>query len=142
MTTRPQQPTRRKFLTAAGLLGAVATASAVHAAEKQPAMKVVHHVLFWLKNKESQADRDRLIQGLRTLQQISQVRALHIGVPADTTKRPVVDASYSVTELMIFDSVEDQNSYQDHPIHKKFVADHSALWEKVIVYDSVAVREG
>ncbi|HEU0111987.1 MAG TPA: Dabb family protein, partial [Flavisolibacter sp.] len=35
--------------------------------------------------------------------------------------------------------LEGQKTYQDHPIHKKFVEDCSHLWEKVVVYDMLAV---
>ena len=30
-----------------------------------------------------------------------------------------------------------QKIYQDHPIHRQFVADCEHLWEKVIVYDAI-----
>src|SRR5258708_17328552 len=98
---------------------------------------LVHHVYFWLKNPASAEDRAKLIEGLRTLEKIETVHHLHIGVPASTEKRPVVDSSYSVSELIFFDDVPAQNIYQDHAIHKKFVEDCSSLWEKVIVYDSL-----
>lgn len=97
---------------------------------------LAHHVFFWLKNPDSAADRDQLMTGIRTLEQIETVRALHIGIPASTEKREVVDNSYSVCELMFFDSVEGQNTYQDHPVHKAFVSNYGHLWSKVVVYDS------
>jgi hypothetical protein len=64
---------------------------------------------------------------------------MHIGVPASTEQRPVVDSSYSASELMFFDDVAGQEAYQVHPIHKKFVEQCSHLWEKVIVYDSIDI---
>ncbi|MBT1703232.1 Dabb family protein, partial [Chryseosolibacter indicus] len=76
---------------------------------------------------------------LKTLRKIETIKKLHIGVPASTEKRDVVDNSYHVSELMFFDDVAGQNVYQEHPIHKKFVADCSHLWEKVVVYDSIDV---
>lgn len=96
---------------------------------------IIHHVFFWLKNPSSKEDLDKLLAGLRTLGKIKTVRKLYIGVPASTEKREVVDNSYHASELMFFDSLHDQEAYQDDPIHKKFVADCSHLWEKVIVYD-------
>jgi hypothetical protein len=63
----------------------------------------------------------------------------HIGVPASTEERDVVDHSYSVSYMAFFDSKEDQDIYQTHPIHLKFVEDNSHLWKKVVVYDSVDV---
>ena len=73
------------------------------------------------------------------MRQIDVIRALHIGVPASTEKRDVVDSSYDVSEVMFFDDVAAQDAYQVHPVHKKFVDDCSHLWRKVIVYDSMDV---
>jgi len=101
--------------------------------------KVVHHVLFWLKNPQSPEDLAALLSGLNTLRQIPSIRELHIGVPAATEKRDVVDSSYSVSELMLFDDVAGQNDYQNHPLHKQFVENCAHLWERVIVYDSIDV---
>jgi len=98
---------------------------------------LAHHVFFWLKNPDSLADREKLIQGIRSLEKIETVRGLHIGLPASTEKRDVVDGSYSVCELMFFDDPEGEKAYQVHPIHKKFVEEHSHLWSKVVVYDSL-----
>jgi hypothetical protein len=105
--------------------------------KKKP--KLSHHVFFWLKNPNSKEDRDKLIDGLRKLEKIETIRSLQIGVPADTEKRPVVDNSYAVSELMFFDDVAGQNVYQDHPLHKKFIEECSMLWDKVVVYDSITV---
>ena len=101
--------------------------------------QLAHHVFFWLKNPGSTADLNKLLAGLRTLEKIETIRLFHIGVPAATEIRPVIDASYSASELMIFDSLEDQKIYQDHPIHQKFIVDCSHLWEKVLVYDAMDV---
>ena len=113
--------------------------SGAEAATTRP--KLVHHVFFWLKRPGSQEDRDRLIAGLRTLRGIPVIRNLEIGIPASTEARDVVDASYDVSELMFFDSVEDQKSYQDHPLHLAFVKACEPLWAKVVVYDMAVVRE-
>ena len=101
--------------------------------------KLAHHVFFWLKNADSKEDLASLLAGIRTLAQIETVRAMHVGVPASTEKRAVVESGYSASELLFFDDVEGQNSYQVHPIHQKFVADCSHLWDRVTVFDSVAV---
>lgn len=131
------QTSRRSFIATASLatLGAATSCSPMNA-NKPP---LSHHVFFWLRNPESVEDREKLIAGLRTLASIETIRELHIGIPASTEKREVVDNSFSVSELMFFDDVEGQNVYQEHPIHKKFVEDCSSLWERVIVYDSINV---
>jgi hypothetical protein len=100
---------------------------------------VIHHVFFWLKNPKSTEDRDKLIEGVKTLGKIESVRAIHVGVPAHTPARAVVDASYNVTELIFFDDLEGQSTYQDHPVHQAFVKNYGPLWKKVVVYDSATV---
>jgi hypothetical protein len=130
--------TRRTFIAAAS---ATAAAAALPAGEKLAVNnypKLVHHVFFWLKNPGSREDVERLLAGLRTLAGIPSVRGVHFGVPASTEKRDVVDNSYSVSEILFFDDTAGQKIYQDHPIHKQFVADCSHLWDKVVVYDAIA----
>ncbi|MGF7156024.1 Dabb family protein [Novosphingobium gossypii] len=100
---------------------------------------LVHHVFFWLKRPGSQKDREQLIAGLRTLRNIPVIRRLEIGVPAGTESRDVVDASYDVSELMFFDNVQDQKTYQEHPVHQQFVKSCEHLWAKVVVYDMATV---
>ncbi len=133
---------RRTLMTMIALGGAAAvtaSGSSAAATEAPVSATLVHHVLFWLKNPGSAEDRAELIAGLRTLAGIDVVRGLHIGVPAPTEARDVVDASYDVSELMYFDSVADQKTYQDHPLHQDFVARYSHLWSKVVVYDTLTV---
>jgi Stress responsive A/B Barrel Domain. len=126
---------RRKFITLTATLTAGMSASAIMQNGNQVKKQVIHHVFFWLKNPGSKEDLQKLLDGLRTLRKIETVKRIYIGVPAETEHRPVVDSSFSASELMFFDDLAGQKVYQDHPIHRKFVADCSHLWEKVIVYD-------
>lgn len=130
-------PDRRRFVASAVAAGAALAHPAV-AAAAQPAPGLVHHVFFWLKRPDSAKDRASLIAGLRTLAAIPTVRSLHVGVPASTEPRPVVETSYHVSELLFFDDLAGQSAYQSHPIHLAFVKSCEALWERVIVYDSIA----
>ena len=127
--------TRRTFI-AAATTAAAANAGAAAAVNTYP--KLVHHVFFWLKNPQSKEDLAKLLAGLRTLAKIESVRGAHFGVPASTEKRDVVDNSFSASEILFFDDTAGQKTYQDHPIHKQFVADCSHLWERVVVYDAFA----
>ncbi len=132
----PTHSRRHVIAAAAALAGAGLSAQAASpGAGKAAIPPVVHHVFFWLKNPKSKEDLARLLAGLRTLGAIETVKAIHIGVPAETEQRGVVDASYSASEILFFDDVAGQNAYQVHPIHKKFVADCEHLWERVVVYD-------
>lgn len=130
---------RRTFVATAAALGASAAASAMPTMEQTNKKQLIHHVFFWLKNPNSKEDQQKLIEGLRTLEKIETIRKLHIGIPASTEKRDVVDNSYHVSEVMFFDDVEGQNVYQVHALHKKFVEQYSHLWAKVLVYDSIDV---
>lgn len=131
--------TRRTFVTTAAALSASAAAYAVPTMEPKDKKQLTHHVFFWLKNRDSKEDLAKLLEGLQTLRKIETIRKLHIGVPASTEKRDVVDNSYSASELMFFDDTAGQKTYQDHPIHQKFIENCGHLWEKVIVYDSMDV---
>jgi len=99
--------------------------------------QIIHHVFFWLNNPDSESDKRQLMEGLNTLDSIEEVKVLLVGTPASTIKREVVDNSFDVSELMIFDSVEAQDAYQVHPIHTEFVEKYSHLWERVVVYDMI-----
>jgi hypothetical protein len=132
---------RRSFLAKSTALAVAATLPFKNTqAMSKSNPPLVHHVFFWLKNPGSKADQQKLIEGVKTLAKIESIRALHVGVPADTEKRPVVDSSYDVSELIFFDDLAGQSAYQEHPIHKKFAAEYSYLWEKVVVYDSMTVK--
>ena len=132
--------TRRKFISSSVALAAgTVTAMATPLLPEKSKTPLVHHVFFWLKNPGSTADRDRIVEGLKTLRKIEAIKELRIGVVASTEKRDVVDNSWAVSELMFFEDLAGQAIYQDHPIHQKFIKDCSHLWDKVIVYDAMDV---
>ncbi len=134
--------TRREFVAGSAALGAMFAvgAAAQTASTSASTMKdtyLVHHVFFWLKNPDSKEDLAALLDGIRGLGAIPQVKGIHVGVPADTEKREVVENSYHASEILLFDSLADQEAYQTHPLHQKFIADHSHRWGKVVVFDTV-----
>jgi 3-phenylpropionate/cinnamic acid dioxygenase small subunit len=99
----------------------------------------IHHVYFWLKNPNNLEDRAKLIEGLKALAKVPEIQQHYIGTPA-ATNRGVIDTTYAVSWLCFFENLEEQQAYQVHPIHLKFIEDCSHLWEKVIVYDSVDAK--
>jgi hypothetical protein len=132
--------TRRAFLTSAAILGAGAVVNAKpFTTTKDMKQPLIHHALFWLKNPGSTEDRDKLAEGVKTLAGIKKIKQLYVGTVAATEKRDVVDQSWAVSEIMFFDNLEDQASYQSDPIHQAFVKNYSHLWEKVVVYDAMTV---
>lgn len=96
----------------------------------------IHHVYFWLKNPDSKEDLAQLIAGLEALAVVKEIKSYHIGVPA-ATDREVIDSTYAVSWLNIFETAADQDAYQVHPLHLKFIEDCSHLWSRVKVYDSI-----
>jgi len=137
-----QKQTRRKFIASALTLTAgvaVSAKSIITMEPKKEQKQLVHHVFFWLKNPGSKEDLKKLLAGLETLRKIETVKALHIGVPAETEHRPVVDASYSASEMMFFDDLAGQAVYQTHQVHLDFIKNYGHLWQKVVVYDAMEV---
>ena len=128
---------RRKFIAVTGSLATGTVVSAMVPKTNASKYPVVHHVFFWLKNTGSIEDRDKLVEGVKTLSKIETVRELRVGVVASTEKRDVVDNSWAVSELMFFSDVAGQATYQNHPIHLEFIKNYGHLWAKVIVYDAI-----
>lgn len=131
--------TRRGFISGTVALGATSALSGAVGEKRDALQPLVHHVFFWLKRPGSKEDLETLLEGLRTLGGIPEVKAIHIGVPASTEKREVVDNSFAASEILFFENVAAQNAYQVHPIHQAFVETYSHLWDKVIVYDAISV---
>lgn len=130
---------RKSFLTK---LSAAATAIIGFSSFQQPASKkelkntFIHHVYFWLKNADSKADRDKLVEGLTKLSKVTTIQNFHIGKPA-ATNRDVIETGYAISWFTQFANAKDQERYQTDPVHLKFIEECSHLWSKVIVYDSV-----
>lgn len=134
---------RRSFLKKA-LAGIAATSifpivKTASAGEVKISSALMHHVFFWLKEPENQAHRKQFEQAMEDLLKVETIKLSHIGIPAATEERGVVDNSYTYSYMVMFDSLEDQNIYQKHPLHLKFIEENQDLWEKVVVYDSVDV---
>ena len=129
---------RRKFIaTAAASIGAVGAASALPIVKTAKDKQLAHHAIFWLKNPDSVADRDKLVEGVKTLSKIETIKEIHVGIVAKTEKREVVDQSWGVSELMFFNDLAGQATYQTHQVHLDFIKNYSHLWSKVVVYDAV-----
>jgi hypothetical protein len=98
----------------------------------------VHHVYFWLKKPVTSETRLKFENGLKKLVTIETIIGKHLGTPA-TTDRGVIDSTYSYSLLLTFKNKEDQDIYQTHPTHLKFIDECEELWERVLVYDSVKI---
>lgn len=134
-----KQSNRRKFIATVTALGAGSILYAKPSTNAAKNKQLAHHVFFWLKNPDSIEDRDKLVEGVKTLGAIETIREIHVGILASTEKRDVVDTSWHVSELMFFDDLDGQAVYQSHPVHLAFIKNYGYLWDKVIVYDAVDV---
>ena len=95
-----------------------------------------HNVYFWLKPELTPAQRAEFRRGVETLKGIKSVEKVSIGVPAGTTKRPVIDHSYDVALIVECRDVAAEAAYQIDPIHLAFVEKCKHLWTRVQIYDS------
>ncbi len=120
-------------LAATGLVSVSATTGAANSSMKKV---FVHHVFFWLKDPKNTEARKAFEKGIQALVKVPQIQSYHIGTPVESP-REVVDDSFTYSYIAFFKNGEDQNVYQTHPIHLKFVEDCKHLWEKVIVYDAI-----
>lgn len=97
----------------------------------------IHTVYFWLKPGTTPAARQQLSSDCREyLGKIPTVRHLWAGAPA-MTPRDVVDNSYGVGLTVVLDDSAGHDLYQEHPLHKEFIARNKLHWARVQVYDFV-----
>jgi hypothetical protein len=94
-----------------------------------------HIVVFWLKDDLSDAQRSAFCQGLESLKAIESAQGVYIGTPANTGDRPVIDKSYSFGLTVLFNSIQDQDAYQIHPLHQGFLKQFGTFWSRVQIYD-------
>ena len=97
---------------------------------------LIHSVFFWLKEDISESDRLTFLAGVASLEEIVSIRQMHVGPPAATEERGVVDNTYSYALIVHFADLAGQDAYQIDPIHLKFVDEQKDKWTKVVVYDS------
>lgn len=97
---------------------------------------LVHTVFFWLRPDLSAEQRAAFPGELKRLAAVGSVRQGHVGVPAATGKRPVIDSSYDVGLITIFASIADHDAYQADPVHLDFLARCKTWWTKVQIYDT------
>lgn len=132
------QSKRRIFLKRLGGLAAVLALPSSMKAGKPDTMQgnFVHVVFFWLKKENEKTKKAFLTELRKFIDHADMINSQHIGTPADTD-RPVIDNTYTFSLILSFDSKKEHDEYQEHQLHKDFIANASPLWEKVQVYDSV-----
>lgn len=94
---------------------------------------LVHTVYFWLKPG---VDRAAFKAAVETLAGIPGLTACHVGTPAPTTKRPVIDDTYDVALTTVMPDIATHDAYQQHPLHLQFLQHCRDQWSRVQVYDA------
>ena len=131
---------RRSFLkkTALGLTGWLGLSSFSQQQKDSLGGDFVHTVYFWMKAPDHTESNGLFRRNLRDfLDALSVIQSYHIGMPAHTP-RDVVDNSYTFALIVTFADRAAHDIYQEHPLHKKFIADTQHLWTKVQIYDSIS----
>lgn len=102
--------------------------------------QIAHYVLFWLNADLSEEEIANFTGFFEELKTIPGIKSLHYGRAANTNQRDVVDNSFTYNLLVFFDSMEEINVYETHPIHLKAIEKYSKYWNRVVVHDSVLKR--
>lgn len=100
---------------------------------------LMHVVHFWLDPALSDGEVEDFLAGVRSLADVPTVRDFHLGEPAATPSRGVVDNSFDYSLVVWFDDVPGHDAYQEHPIHLAFVEAHEAKFARVRVRDSASL---
>jgi hypothetical protein len=98
-----------------------------------------HTVFFWLRDNLSDADHRAFQNGLDLLSRQPQIRDRRVGKPA-TTKRPVVDSTYSYAIVLRFDDTNAHDAYQVSAEHQIFLDTCSRMISRVQVYDLIEAQ--
>src|SRR6056297_494015 len=109
----------KKLAAGTAMAGLLPVSKKVSAGEVKLTGALVHHVYFWLKEPKNEAHKKQLVNALNELLKVETIKMSHIGFPAGTESRDVVDHSYSVSYMVMFDDRAGQDAYQVHPIHTK-----------------------
>lgn len=97
-----------------------------------------HCVHFWLRDGVGEEERQKVIQGVKGLGKSVNMHSARVGVPA-MTDREVVDNSWDIQLIAIFENKEAHDRYQsqDDEVHQAFIAEYKPYWTKVVIYDSL-----
>src|SRR5205823_2643065 len=95
-------------------------------------------VILWLKDPGNPQDRQKLIDTSRSfVGKIPGLASVSAGMVQPST-RPVVDSSYDVGLVMVFESEEALRKYPSYPIHQRALKEViTPLVDHYRVYDFV-----
>ena len=101
----------------------------------------VHSVYFWLHNPDKAEDRAEFETAInKLLKESKYTKTNYLGTPPKAI-RDVVDDSFTYNLLVTFESEEAQEMYQTEEAHLEFIESAKHLWNKVVVYDAIGLKE-
>jgi hypothetical protein len=97
---------------------------------------LIHSVFFTLRDDLTEQQRIDFRTGVESLATIPSAASVHIGTPADTPVRPVINRDYDIALTVILNDIPAHDAYQEDPIHNKFIQDYNTYWTNVTIYDA------
>ena len=104
----------------------------------QPVPGLAHLVFFTLKDHSTSSREAFLAACRKYLTDHPGTVHFSVGLREPSYQRPVNDQDFDVALVVVFDSKESHDRYQEAPRHKEFIAEQSANWSKVRVFDATA----
>jgi hypothetical protein len=102
--------------------------------------QLAHTVYFWLKPDVPSDTAAEMIAFYRgEVTPLPGVVSVLVGEARRVeTPRAVVDATYTLGVTTVFATAADEDVWQTHPVHERFLARFGHCFDKVQVYDTVA----
>lgn len=94
----------------------------------------VHTAYFWFKEEATSEQITAFKAASEKLREVETVLGYFAGAPAPTT-RPVIENTYDYAIVFLFEDLEAQEFYQQHPLHLAMIEKHQDIWERVMVTD-------
>jgi hypothetical protein len=106
------------------------------ASSAEPSRVFAHDVYFTLRDASPEAARALVESCRRHLSGHEGTVLFAAGARADEMARDVNDRGFDVSLHVYFRDKAAHDAYQDHPLHKQFIAEMNGNWKTVRVFDS------
>jgi hypothetical protein len=99
--------------------------------------QLTHCVFFALKDNSPENCQALVDQCHLHLMLPGGVVSMHVGCRVGDLDREVNDVDFDVSLVLVFESRQAHDAYQDHPEHLKFVQGNQENWSSVRVFDAL-----
>jgi heme-degrading monooxygenase HmoA len=98
---------------------------------------MLSHNVFFSLNDRSPAAVEKMLSACRKyLTGHPGTHFFACGTPNQELKRPVNDRDFDIALVIVFDSKQAHDAYQEAPAHEHFIAENKASWRLVRVFDA------